>query len=304
MEKVIQSETSKSSLNYISPLRNGYIVMTLVLLIWSGFSLTVRAIGASPLSIADVALIRFAVPLILLAPLVPSHLKAIKKIRFSDVLLVLLGGVPFLFLASLGAKTTPAAYVGTVLAGTSPFFVALLSYVFYRKKISTKQVFSLSLILAGIVTMVLERTVNTSSEMTGGIFYLLSAAVIWAGYTMGLKRAGLNPITVAIILSYLSFFITLGLVYFELVTTNFGSFSFQEALPFVLVQGLGVGILATIGFSYAVNQLGSDRASIIGSISPGLTALLAVAIFDEPLSIVILCGIALTIAGVILSNRS
>ncbi|WED27545.1 DMT family transporter [Vibrio sp. DW001] len=304
MEKVIQSETSKSGLNDISPLRNGYIVMTMVLLIWSGFSLTVRAIGASPLSIADVALIRFAVPLILLAPLVPSHLNAIKKIRFSGMLLVLLGGVPFLFLASLGAKTTPAAYVGTVLAGTPPFFVALLSYVFYRQKISMTQVFSLSLILAGIVTMVLDRTVNTASEITGGIFYLLSAAVIWAGYTMGLKRAGLNPITVAIILSYLSFIITLGLIYFELVTTNFGSFSFQEALPFVLVQGLGVGILATIGFSYAVNQLGSDKASIIGSISPGLTALLAVAIFDEPLSIVILCGIALIITGVILSNLS
>jgi drug/metabolite transporter (DMT)-like permease len=74
-------------------------------------------------------------------------------------------------------------------------------------------------------------------------------------------------------------------------------------MPFLLVQGVGVGIVATIGFSYAVSQLGSAKSSIIGALSPGITTLLAVPIFDEPLSIAILCGISLTITGVILSNR-
>ncbi|MGX9416181.1 DMT family transporter [Vibrio sp. WJH972] len=304
MERAIHSVTGKLSQSFVSPLAKGYMAMFMVLIIWSGFSLTIRAIGTSPLSIADVALIRFFVPLVLLAPMIPSHLRAIKTTRISDVLFILLGGVPFLFLASLGAKTTPTAYVGAILAGTSPFFIALLSYIFYHQNVSLKRVLSLSLILVGIVIMVIDRTGNATNSMSNGVFYLLCAALIWAGYIMGLKRAGLNAITVAIILSYLSFFITLGLICCEWVPSNFGSFSFQEALPFIVIQGLGVGILATIGFSYAVGQLGSEKSSTIGSISPGLTALLAVAVFDEPLSAVILCGIGLTITGVILSNRS
>lgn len=303
MEKVIHPATNKSSQSFISPIVKGYLAMTVVLMIWSGFSLTVRAIGASPLTVADVALIRFFVPLILLAPMIPSRLKQIKAVRPSNVLFVLLGGIPFLFLASWGAKTTPTAYVGTILASTPPFFVALLSYAIYRHKVSLRQVFTLTLILAGIITMIVDRADEFSNGIPYGVFYLLSAALVWAGYTMGLKRAGLNSITVAIILSYLSFFITLALIYFELVPSNLGSFSLNEALPFIVVQGLGVGVLATIGFSYAVSQLGSERSSIIGSVSPGLTALLAVAIFDEPLSIAILCGIGLTMVGVILSNR-
>lgn len=304
MDKIIQPETNKLSHGLISPLSKGYMAMFMVLLIWSGFSLTVRAIGTSPLSLADVALIRFSVPLILLTPMIPSHFKAIKKVQISDLLFILLGGIPFLFLASWGASSTPTAYVGAILAGTPPFFVALLSYFFYRQTVSIKQTLTLSLILVGIAVMVIGETGSLTSEMTHGILSLLSASLVWAGYTLGLKRAGLSAITVAIILSYLSFFITLGLVIFELIPTNFGNFSFHEALPFLLVQGLGVGVLATIGFSYAVSQLGSAKSSIIGSISPGLTALLAVGIFNEAISVSILCGIGLTITGVLLSNRA
>ena len=85
--------------------------------------------------------------------------------------------------------------------------------------------------------------------------------------------------------------------------TNFGNFTFQDALPFILVQGFGVGIIATVGYSFAVAQLGSVKSSTIGSLSPGLTALLAVPIFNEPLTNLILIGITCTTAGVILTNR-
>ena len=91
----------------MSPLTKGYVAMSVVLLIWSGFALTVRAVGASSLSIADVMLIRFSVPLVLLTP--------------------------------FGASTVPAAYMGTILTGTPVFFAALLSLIFYRQRISLRK---------------------------------------------------------------------------------------------------------------------------------------------------------------------
>ena len=300
----MQDVIKKNNNFVISPLLMGYIAMIMVLLIWSGFSLTVRAINNSPLAIADVALIRFSVPVIVLFPFIPKYFNAIKKVRFTSIIFILLGGIPFLFLASWGAKIAPTAYVGTILAGTPPLFIAILSYLFYGQKISKKRFFTLSFIFIGVLTMIIGSDNNISGSMIKGVGFLVCASIVWATYTIGLKRAGLKAIIVAIILSYLSFIITFTLIIFGVISSNWGEFTIQEALPFVLIQGVGVGILATIGFSCAVNQLGSARSSIMGALSPGITALLAIPIFDEPLSIAILCGISLTITGVILSNRN
>ncbi|MDN3681241.1 DMT family transporter [Vibrio tapetis subsp. quintayensis] len=296
--------TTKVNRSAITPLMNGYMVMAAVLLVWSGFALSVRAIGSSPLAIADVALIRFSVPMILLTPFIFANIHELKKVRSSDVLLLLVGGVPFLFLASLGAKSAPTAYVGTILAGTPPLFVAMIGHFFLSQKVSKKRAFTLSLILLGVVTMVIGNSSDGSADMLTGVGLLLSASVLWAIYTVGIKRAAISAFSVAIILSYSSFFITLALILTDTVTTHWGSFSVQEAMPFVLVQGVGVGVLATIGYSYAVGLLGSVRASIMGSISPCLTAMLAIPVFDEPLSIAIVCGVSLTITGVIWSNKT
>lgn len=303
MEKVIQPILAKSRRHALSPIAKGYLFMAVVLLIWSGFALSVRAVGSSALTMADMALIRFIVPMVLLTPMLPACLKELKNVRLGDACLILLGGVPFLFLASIGAETAPTAYVGTILAGTPPFFVALLAFVFCRQLFSRKQIGALALLLSGIATMVLGRSMFTGLEVPVGVFYLLGAAMLWGGYTMGIKRSGLSPISVAVLLSYISFFITLGLVVSGAVPSNVGDFSWQEAMPYVVVQGLGVGVLSTIGFSYAVSQLGSAKASTIGSISPCLTALLAVVIFNEPLTLAIVCGVALTVIGVVLFNR-
>ncbi len=89
-----------------------------------------------------------------------------------------------------------------------------------------------------------------------------------------------------------------------IVETNIGSVSFDEALPFILVQGLGVGVVSTIAFSYAVKKLGSIRTLLLGSLSPGLTAILATLILNESLSVIMICGIVLSTIGVILSNRA
>ncbi|PLT22324.1 EamA/RhaT family transporter [Psychrobacter sp. MES7-P7E] len=288
----------------MSPLTKGYVAMSVVLLIWSGFALTVRAVSASSLSIADVMLIRFSVPLVLLTPWVLSSWHEVKNIRLPDIMFVLLGGVPFLLLAAFGASTVPAAYVGTILTGTPVFFAALLSFILYRQRISLRKFAALILILFGIATMIGGHAQAIPNSLLYGVGLLLMASLIWAGYTLGLKSTTLTPIAIAIVLSYSSFFLTLVVVLSGMMDTNIGSVSFDEVLPFILVQGLGVGVVSTIAFSYAVKQLGSIRTLLLGSLSPGLTAILAALILKESLSVIMICGIVLSTIGVILSNRA
>ncbi|MGM8870609.1 DMT family transporter [Psychrobacter sp. 2Y5] len=303
MNTIFQSSPRKNTSFAMSPLAKGYVAMIAVLLIWSGFALTVRAIGGSSLSIADVMLIRFSVPLLLLTPWAYSSLKEIKNIKWFDVLFILCGGVPFLLLASFGARTAPAAYVGTILTGTPVFFAALLSFIFYRQKISLKKFLAFMLILFGVTAMIIGNAGSSPESLLHGVAFLLLASLVWAGYTLGLKNTKLSPIAVAIVLSYTSFFIVLVMALVGILKTNLGVVSFDDALPFILVQGVGVGVVSTIGFSYAVNKLGSIRTLLLGSLSPGLTALLAALILHEPLTIVVVCGIMLSSIGVILSNR-
>ncbi|WP_409439164.1 DMT family transporter [Psychromonas sp. GE-S-Ul-11] len=293
----------KSQVSFLSPTVLGYAAMTLVLLIWSSFALSIRTIEASTLTIADVALLRFMVPALLLAPWAAKHLKTIKLIKFTDFALILLGGIPFVFLAALGAISVPTAYVGTILAGTPALFVSIISAVFLAQVISKKRMFPLSLILLGVLVMILSGQKVLSLQTLTGFGFLFMASSCWAIFAITLKRVNLKPVAVVIILSYCSGFIMLVLISSGMVDSELGHFSLQQALPFIVIQGVGIGVVATICFSYAVNQLGANQASVLGSLSPAITALLAVPILGEPLSLFIGCGIGLTIVGVILSHR-
>ena len=287
-----------------SPLIMGYIAMTLVLFIWSGFALTMRGIHSSVLTSADVALIRFAVPFILLLPFLPSRLKTIKSARLSDIILILLGGLPFFFLAAYGASAVPAAYVGSFLVGTQPLFIPALLYLIYRQIFSKVQGAAFALILIGIMVMTFGNSHEISHNMTNGLLFLIAASMVWALYTIGLKRAPLDPISVALILSTVSLLVTIAMVLFGYLDSHLAQASLRDSLPFILVQGVGVGVLATTGYTFAIRQLGAARAAIMGSLSPALTALLALPIFGEALSLPIMLGITLTAIGVLLSTRT
>jgi drug/metabolite transporter (DMT)-like permease len=302
-QQVLDEKTYRVKTPFSDPRSKGFIVMGVVLLIWSGFSLTIKSIGASPLATADVALIRFIIPLLLLLPLIPSRLVKIKQAGMTNVVIIQLGGVPFIYLAALGGQTAPAAYMGTILAGTPPLFVALLIALIYRQTIAKKRFIALLMIMAGVITLIVGQSGTLPPDILQGVTFLLAGSFVWASYTVGLKRAGLDPITVAIILSSVSSIVTITLIASGTVESNLGSFGLQETLPFILVQGLGVGIIATIGYSYAVSQLGSSRAAIMGSISPALTALLAIPSFGESLTSTVILGISFTSAGVILASR-
>jgi len=303
MDHIGQDNLISNNKDLVSPLAKGYLVIAIVLLIWSSFALSIRAIETSSLAPVDVAIIRFMVPILILLPFVPSRLNGIKKLRLGNLLLVLLGGVPFFFLAASGAAIVPTASVGTLLAGTPPFFVSLILWSFCGQKISKQKALCLALVLTGVCTMLSSYLDSLGKDITMGIVFLICASFSWALYTIGLKRAELDAISITLVISIVSLLITAVLVLSGSVESHWGEFSLTDAIPFIVIQGLLVGLFSTLGYSYAVSKLGSVQASTIGSLSPALTALLAIPVFNEALSLPIVTGIFLSILGVVLSNR-
>lgn len=300
----LASDLHQPRTGLLAPATAGYLVLAVVVLVWAGFALTIRAIGASPLAPADVAVIRFAVPIIALLPVIPSRLAALRRIRPRDAALVLLGGVPFFFIASEGARTTSAAYVGALIAGTAPLSVAVLTCLIERRFLPRRQLLPLALILAGAAGIVLADQHAVTAETLHGVGWLLGASLLWGAYTIGLRRTGVDAITNGLLLSTCSLVVALALLLSGAVTTHLGQFALHAALPFILIQGLGVGLVSTVGYAFAVSRLGAARSATFGSLAPALASLLAIPFLGEPLTLATAAGIAVITAGVILANRA
>ncbi|MFD1695769.1 DMT family transporter [Roseibium aestuarii] len=282
----------------------GYAVLSVVVLIWAAFALTMRAIGASALTTADVALIRFAVPVICLAPLLPRAVTAFRRIRLRDAAMVLLGGVPFFFVASAGAAATSAAHVGALVAGTSPLSVALIGLLVERRAITRAQARGLALIALGVLGLVLGQGLTLSGASLGGMGLLLAASLIWGVYTTGLRRTGLDPVSNGLLVAVGSLLVQIPLMLSGLVDSHLSTITFHSALPFLLIQGLGVGVISTIGYAFAISRLGAARSATVGSLAPALAALLAVPLLGESLGLATFVAILVMSAGVVLANRS
>ncbi|HEV7308018.1 DMT family transporter [Ensifer sp.] len=299
----VTSDFQPSKPRLLEPVIAGYLVLFVVVFVWAGFALSMRFIGASPLATADVALIRFAIPIVALLPAIPQRLVVFRRVRPRDAALVLLGGVPFFFVVSEGAKATSAAHVGALVAGTTPLSVALLMLALERTRVPKKRWLPLGLILAGVIGIVAGQQQAMTAEMLRGVGLLLVASLIWGAYTIGLRRTGLDAIANGLLLSIGSLVILLPLILTGAVDSHIGQFSWHQALPFILVQGLGVGLVSTIGYAFAISKLGTARSATLGSLAPALASLLAIPILGEPLTVATAIGVAVITTGVFLANR-
>ncbi|MGJ8658112.1 MAG: DMT family transporter [Akkermansiaceae bacterium] len=289
---------------FLSPKTSGYLVLYSVVIIWAGFALTLRAISTSGLTTADVALIRFAVPVIALLPAFASRFAELKKLRLSDALMVLCGGIPFFFIASEGARTTSATHVGALVAGTAPLSVSLVYFVLERRGLPRRQWLPLAIIVAGALGLVLAHSAGMNSEMIGGMGYLLMASLLWGVYSVGLRRSGLDAIGNGIVLAVGSLVVLIMLMLTGEVPSHLDTITFEQVAPFLLIQGLGVGLLSTVGYAFAISRLGTSKSATIGSLAPALAAILAVPFLGESISLSTAVSIFLITMGAILSNRS
>lgn len=160
---------------------------------------------------------------------------------------------------------------------------------------------ALAVILLGVGLLILGSGDLASGSLVG-VGLLLLASMFFGAYTLGLRGSGLDPIGCTLVLSIPSVLVLMPLMASGILTSNFGAFSFSEALPFILTQGVGVGVVASMSYATAVTFLGPEKSAAIGSLAPGLAAILALPVLGETLSIASVFAILTICAGVMLSN--
>jgi len=229
----------------------------------------------------------------------PHRLAKGNKYLWLFVAGVCLAGDVTLFNQALESTSVTNA---TLLINTFPVFVAIGAWMLFGERITPGFVMGLSIALAGAAILV-GSTFSVSLENILGDGLALSAAVLTAGFTLGMKQirsyfsvsvglAGSGTVT-GLVLLMLS-----GLFGESLIPTSLSGW-----LPL-----LGLALISHIGgqslITYALAYLPASSASICYLMQPVVAAVLAWVILQEPLGAWQAVGGAIVLGGITLAQRS
>ncbi|SEB67258.1 DMT family transporter [Streptomyces sp. TLI_105] len=286
-----------------SPQAVGMLALLLTVAVWAAFALSARALSASTLLPADAALLRFGVPLVVLAPALWRRRRRLAAVRFGPAAKIICGaGVPFFLAAMYGGSLTSAAFVGAIVPGMVPLFVSALMVAGGKSAPRGTQAAGLALIVSGVVALVWRYTAALDADVLLGTGTLLVASGLWALYTVGLREVDLDPIGSIGLLCLPSFAVIALLTLTGVLPTGLAHAAGGDIALFLVVQGLGVGLCAGLMYAFAIRRLGPERSSVVGSLSPVAVVLLAVPLLDESPTLPVMIGVPLITLGVALAN--
>ncbi|RPD96589.1 DMT family transporter [Aureibaculum marinum] len=181
-----------------------------------------------------------------------------------------------------------------------PTLVLIIGRVFLREKISSKQIIAILITYFGvIVTFSGELQYNGEHILLGGFLIFLSA-LTYASYLVGsgwlIPKFGVLRFT-----SYAMIVSSICVIIHYLIVDRSSIFQYPYQ---VYLLGLLMAVLSTLIPSFlvslAIKKIGASNFSIIGSIGPVSTILLAYIFLDERLTFMQLLGAIIVIIGITL----
>lgn len=259
-----------------------------------------------------ILLLRFAVGFLGLCVLRPCILHL--QVRRHELLFVAAGatGVAAYFLMeNIALQWATATAVGVIVAA-APLFTALFQAALGdRSALSARFFLGFALAMAGLVAVGLGSSgtaalLSLDAASLLGYLLALGAAVVWAVYSLLVKRIGdLGYETVAatkrIFLWGLVFIVPVTLLFGGTIPTA-GSFANPVNTANLLFLGAVASAACFVTWGVAVKHLGATTTTAYIYLVPAITATASVLVLGEPLNALIVTGIALTIAGLALSQ--
>jgi drug/metabolite transporter (DMT)-like permease len=178
-----------------------------------------------------------------------------------------------------------------------PTVVAILSVIFLKDKLNRLKVIAL-----GLATLGAALTANPQGGQWRGILLALSAAVIYSIYII--VGAGVMQ-KVSAVQSSVVIFASAGLVYGALTALN-GPHWPHSGAGWLAIAGVTIiaTVIAVVSFLAGLKLIGPTDASMLSTLEPVVTVLLAAFLFGEVLQPVSLLGGGLILAAVYLLTRS
>lgn len=244
-----------------------------------------------------------ATPFFVMMAVIASRNSAAARLSIKDWVAVLTLGLGGMYLSSLfdfiGLSYVSAGTERTILF-LYPTFVVVISACIAKRPVGKREILALALSYAGIVLIAMHDISfsSTSTTLLGAGFILLSA-LTYACYLVGSSNV-LHKIGTQRFTAYTMIIACIACVTHFALTHPIASLR----LPMGVYQlGLGMAIVSTILpvilLNAGIRRVGSNKASLIGSIGPVSTILLAALFLGEPVTFNQMIGTTLVLAGVL-----
>ncbi|MCX7146984.1 MAG: DMT family transporter [Sulfuritalea sp.] len=282
--------------------RAGWIAVAATIGIWTGFILVSRAGGKGVLTGWDVAALRFGVGALIAVCFLPRvSLPPLKVIALFSVF----GGIGYAVAVYSAFRMAPAAHASVLMPGALPFSTAVIAWLWLRQAPSRPQRIALGLVFAGIVLTAAD-TLSHGAQITGmqlvGDVLFLCGSSAWATFTLLLRRYPMQPLAATVATTLGSAVVYLPIWWLFLPSTLEQAPVAEIAMQAVY-QGVLVVFVAMLLYTMAVRHLGPQTVALLMAVVPGLSALAAVPVLGEPLSLLALAGLGAVTAGAVLGAR-
>lgn len=281
----------------------GYAGVIFAVLIWSGWIIATRDSVTRNLLPIDIAILRYGVPALFLAPV------WLKKGLFpkgeSPLLLAIMTlgwGGPFVYLISNGLLHVPAYLFGPLVPGLLPMVVTVFGVLILRQKVSGMRLLGLGFIAAAVVFVIAPSLMIGDIDILAGAPWLVTAACGWAAFTIAYRYTSLTGVEAAAYVCLYSLPLLAVGAYVD--GSQIMSLSLDEMLWQGFIQGILSGIGSVVGYAYAVRALGLPRASAFTSLVPPLAAVGGWLILGEAVSATGWASVICACLGVYIVNRA
>ncbi len=286
---------------------NAYLLLVLAVLFWAGNFVIGRAIRAD-ISPVALAFWRWAGASVLATFLALPYLKEDWKRVINNwpiiIVLSFLGITVFNTLIYMGLQHT-AAVNGLLMQSVMPIIIVVLSFLFFKEKVTYIQFAGVFISLAGALTIISKGSPEIFIQMkiNRGDVLIFIAVVCYAMYSSLLrKRPYINP------LSFISYTFILG-------TIMLLPFYIMDR-PFINPLGMGTKTIAAITyvvlfpsiisflcFNRGVELIGPNRAGVFIHLIPVFGSIMAILFLGESLKWFHGIGIICIACGIFLATR-
>jgi drug/metabolite transporter (DMT)-like permease len=247
---------------------------------WAAWILAVRLGIRTSLTPWDITAIRFGVAGLILLPYLLKKGLAVDRLGWTGLAAIMLGGAPTVLVSYGGLVFAPAAHAASLFTALIPLYVAILAAVVLGEAFTVAKRIGLALVVTGVLGIVWGAGGTIGSRQNIGHAMFISAGLLFAGYTVAMRKARLDGLHAAAIAAVGSL-----IIFVPVYAIVSGAHLFNAPWPDLVLQAFVHGILCAVislvFWGRAVSLLGASRGSAFAALAPAITAILAIPILGE-----------------------
>ncbi|PNV63607.1 EamA family transporter [Clostridium sp. chh4-2] len=282
----------------------GHIAAAFTIFIWGTTFISTKVL-LRVFDPVEILFFRFLIGYFALWLAAPRFLKV--KEKGQEIYFVAAGlcGVTLYFLMENFALTfTLAANVGVIIS-IAPFFTALFNWLIFKgEKPGIRFILGFIIAMAGIYLISFRGDHSVSLNPTGD-FLSVGAAIVWAAYSILTKKIsgfGYGTVQTTRRIFFYGILLMIPALFFFNFRLGLDRFMDMKNLLNILFLGFGASALCFVTWNFALKRLGSVKTSAYIYAVPVITVVTSVLILNEKVTAEAVCGIGLTLAGLVMSE--